>query len=131
MGNLADDCGTDVEIYHRAFGDTIYADSRTGAPERLLALLDRLGLQRRTEAIYVWHEVPEQLTKDEQKRIANGAIPALLVAGYTVNIPTELFDQAAYSQAADEIRAQRAAAAPAGTAPAPPATSAPPPRRST
>ncbi|MFI9274000.1 hypothetical protein ACIGXM_25325 [Kitasatospora sp. NPDC052896] len=36
MGNLADDCGTDVEIYRSTDGQ-IRADSRTGAP----GLIDR------------------------------------------------------------------------------------------
>ncbi|MFK4222239.1 hypothetical protein [Streptomyces sp. NPDC019890] len=137
MGNRADDYGSDVEIYRKALTTTIHADTPTGAPEKLLALLDSLGLERKTVTTagpgYVWHEVPEQLTEDEKKKLASRAIPSLLVAGYVVNIPDDLFDAAAYSEAADEIRAQRAAAAttaPRRTATPAPATRAARPRRS-
>lgn len=32
MANLADECGTDVEIYVKALTTTIHADTPTGAP---------------------------------------------------------------------------------------------------
>ncbi|MFD7320580.1 hypothetical protein ACFV9D_05735 [Streptomyces sp. NPDC059875] len=108
MGNRADECGTDVEIYRKALTDTIHADTATGAPEQLLDLLDQLGLERQEVCtagpVYVWHEVPEQLGPDEQKCLASRAIPALLMAGYKVNCTPDLFDEAAYQQAVHEIR---------------------------
>ncbi|MCX5238851.1 hypothetical protein OG824_26975 [Streptomyces prunicolor] len=65
MGNRADDEGTDVEIFIRALTDTVHADTPTGAPEELLALLDQLGFERNTVKpagssgpTYVWHEAP-------------------------------------------------------------------------
>ncbi|WP_405889837.1 hypothetical protein OG427_07260 [Streptomyces sp. NBC_00133] len=137
MGNHADDYGSDVEIYRKALTTTIHADTPTGAREKLLALLDSLGLERKTSVtagpVYVWHEIPEQLTEDEKKRLASRAIPSLLVAGYVVNIPDDLFDAAAYSEAAEQIRAQRAVAATTAssrTATPAPATPAARPRRS-
>lgn len=134
MGNRADDAGTDVEIYRKALSDTIHADTPTGAPDKLWALLDQLGLERKTVTtagpVYVWHEVPEQLTEDEKKKLATRVIPSLLIAGYVVNITPELFDEAAYREAVEEIKAQRAAPATTTTASAPaPATSAARPRR--
>ncbi|MDF3292405.1 hypothetical protein [Streptomyces silvisoli] len=47
MGNRADDEGTDVEIYIKPPTDTVHADTPTGAPEKLLALLDSLGSNAR------------------------------------------------------------------------------------
>jgi hypothetical protein len=112
VGNRADDEGTDVEIYRRALTDTVHADTPTGAPEQLLALLDSLGFERkRAETagpVYVWHEVPAHLSEDEKKRLATRAIPPLLMAGYQVNIPDYLFDEAAYQQAVHDIRARHA-----------------------
>ncbi|MCZ4101802.1 hypothetical protein [Streptomyces sp. H39-C1] len=108
MANLADEYGTDVEIYIKALTTTIHADTATGAPGRLLDLLDQLGLERRevrtAGPVYIWHEVPEHLSADAQMRLASSAIPALLVDGYQVNCAPEVFDEAAYHQAVQEIR---------------------------
>ncbi|MEU1629234.1 hypothetical protein ABZ746_28745 [Streptomyces sp. NPDC020096] len=127
MGNRADEYGTDVEIYRKALTTTIHADTPTDAPEQLLDLLDQLGLERRTAGvIYVWHVVPEDLDADEQRHLASRAIPALIVAGYTVNCTPEVFDEAACQQAVHEIRSgptrpvAQPTATPAPSAPAPP-----------
>jgi hypothetical protein len=126
LGNRADDYGTDVEFYVKALTSTIYAATPTGASEKLLALLDHLGLERqevRTAGpVYVWHTTPDHLSEAEQKRLANRAIPALLVAGYKVNIDPDLFDEAAYQQAVHEIRARQPR--PAAHSPASPAAPA-------
>ncbi|MER0445795.1 hypothetical protein ABR738_14695 [Streptomyces sp. Edi4] len=134
MGNRADDCGTDVEFYVKALTSTIYAATPTGASEKLLALLDHLGMERqevRTGGpVYVWHTVPDHLPEAEQKRLASRAIPALLVAGYKVNIDPDLFDETAYQQAVHAIRAHQPR--PSVHSPASPAASPPtaPSRRS-
>lgn len=132
MANLADEYGTDVEIYVKALTTTIHADTPTGAPGQLLDLLDQLGLERqeiRTSGpVYTWHVVREDIAPEEQKRLVSRAIPALLLAGYDVNCTPDLFDEAAYQQAVREIRAGRPSP-PAHPAPAPP-TSPAPPRRS-
>lgn len=126
MGNRADDAGSDVEIYRRALSSTIHADTRTGAPEELLAYLDRAGLERRTVETsgpgYAWHEAPGHLSEDEQKRLVTRAVPALLLAGYIVNITDDVFDPAGYQEAVAQIRrhqrSQPTAATPAAPAPA-------------
>ncbi|MFG3282116.1 hypothetical protein [Streptomyces sp. NPDC048111] len=125
MGNRADEYGSDVEIYRKPLADTIYAETRTAAPEHLLALLDTLGLERKTSVtagpVYVWHEVPSHLNEDEQKKAATRAIPALLLAGYVVNIPDDLFDPIAYQEAVAVIRNpdRPAVVLPAAAQPAP------------
>ncbi|MFI6012537.1 hypothetical protein ACIBAG_27580 [Streptomyces sp. NPDC051243] len=123
MGSRADDEGTDVEIYRKPLTDTVHADTPTGAPEQLLALLDQLGFERNTVRpagssgpTYVWHEAPAHLGEEEKKQLASRAVPALLMAGYVVHIPDYLFDPVAYRSAAAQISAQRAA--PAAPAPA-------------
>ncbi|AZM56311.1 hypothetical protein DMA15_30060 [Streptomyces sp. WAC 01529] len=137
MGNRADAEGSDVEIYRNPLTDTIHADTPTGAHEQLLALLDALGLERKTEVtagpVYVWHEVPSHLSEQEKKKVATRALPSLLLAGYVVNIPDDLFDPVAYQEAVADIRNHRhpAAAPSAGTRPAPkaPSRTAPAARR--
>ncbi|MGA5065311.1 hypothetical protein ACPB9E_16390 [Streptomyces exfoliatus] len=132
MGNRADECGTDVEIYRKALTDTIHADTRTGAPEQLLDLLDHLGLERqevRTAGpVYIWHEVPGHLDSEDQRHLASRAIPALLLAGYNVNCTSDVFDEAACQQAVHEIHSGQTRTAAQHPAPAA-APSPPPPRR--
>ncbi|MEU6144159.1 hypothetical protein ABZ848_27875 [Streptomyces sp. NPDC047081] len=96
--------------------DTVHADTPTGAPEELLALLDSLGFKRNTLTtagpVYVWHEVPAHLTNAEKKTLATSAVPALLIAGYLVNITEAVWDPAAYQDAVQALRRQRTVAAP-------------------
>ncbi|MGW6742852.1 hypothetical protein ACWGDX_19370 [Streptomyces sp. NPDC055025] len=126
MGNRADDEGSDVEIYREALSGAIRADTPTGAPETLLALLDQLGLERRTVMsagrVYRWHEVPAGLGEDERKQLATRAVPTLLMAGYVVHVPDGLFDPDAYRHAVHEMRAARTA--PSTPSPATPAAQA-------
>ncbi|MET8013543.1 hypothetical protein ABZU86_16935 [Streptomyces sp. NPDC005271] len=111
MGNRADDYGTDVEIYVKALTTTIHAATPTGAPAKLHDLLEQLGMERHEYPVgtplYIWHTVPEHLDAEEQKRLANRAIPTLLMAGYKVNIDPDLLDEPALQQAAREIGANR------------------------
>ncbi|MFJ5546689.1 hypothetical protein [Streptomyces sp. NPDC093225] len=134
MGNLADESGTDVEIYRRAFNpDTIHVVSRSDAPEDLLALLDRAGLERKTETtagpVYVWHETPEGLSEKTQKQLVTRSMLPLLIADYKVNIDPDVYDVTAWAEAMTEHRAQQAKAtqtqAPAALPPGPPGS---PPR---
>ncbi|AXG80758.1 hypothetical protein [Streptomyces paludis] len=121
MANLDDDYGTDVEIYVKALTTTIHADTPAGAPAELHVLLEQLGLERHEHAtggpVYVWHTVPAHLDANEQKRLVTRAIPALLLAGYEVNCTPDVFDEAAYRQAVQDIRTR--AARPAAQQPAP------------
>jgi hypothetical protein len=65
--SLADECDVDVHFYHR--DGTIYVDTRTGASEHLLALLDGLGLDRHAmpEADDTWHQVPDDMGRDRDE----------------------------------------------------------------
>lgn len=128
MGNRADDEGTDVTIYRKALTDTVHADTPTGAPEQLLALLDSLGFERRTLTttgpVYVWHEAPAHLDEDAKKQLATAAVPWLHKAGYVVHIDDDVWDTATYTDAATALRDHGAPALPAAVA-AVPATGPP------
>src|SRR5438128_2006721 len=52
--SLADEYDVDVTFYHR--DGTIYVDTRAGAPEPLLVLLDGLGLDRHSALDDTWHQ---------------------------------------------------------------------------
>ncbi|MFD9224871.1 hypothetical protein ACFYXH_39665 [Streptomyces sp. NPDC002730] len=116
MGNRADDEGTDVTIYLKPLTDTVHADTPTDAPEQLLALLDNLGFERRTlptpGPVYVWHEAPAHLDADAKKQLATHAVPWLHKAGYVVHIDDDIWDAAAYTDAATAMRNQSAPAPP-------------------
>ncbi|MGW4197102.1 hypothetical protein [Streptomyces sp. NPDC005004] len=131
MANLADEYGTDVEIYVKALTTTIHADTPTGASAELHRLLEQLGLERheypRGTPLYIWHTVPEHFGAEEQKRLATRAVPALLLAGYDVNCAPAVFDEAAYRQAIREVPASTSRAA--AKHPVPAASSRPVPRR--
>ncbi|WP_327255380.1 hypothetical protein [Streptomyces sp. NBC_01244] len=132
MGNVADESGTDVEIYRRAFNpDVIHVVSRTGAPEELLALLDSAGLERKTERtsgpVYVWHETPQGLSEEEQKGLVTRSILPVLIADYDVNIDPDVYDVTAWAQAISEHRSRQAqASGPPALPPAGPASSTAP-----
>ncbi|MFJ6934666.1 hypothetical protein ACIQV2_15830 [Streptomyces globosus] len=129
MGNLADESGTDVEIYRRAFTpDAIHIVSRTDAPEELLALLDSAGLERKTEAIYTWHETPQGLSEAAQKQLVTRAVLPLLIADYKVNIDPDVYDVTAWAQTLREHRAAQAQATGAPALP-PPGPAGPHPSR--
>jgi hypothetical protein len=133
MANLADQYGTDVEIYIKALTTTIHADTPTGAPAQLHDLLEHLGLERHaypTDApLYIWHTVPEHLDAGEQKRLATRTIPVLLLAGYKVNCTPEVFDESAYRQAVHDLRTRAGRPAVRQQAPAGSPSPATPARR--
>ncbi|WP_033306547.1 hypothetical protein RFN58_34285 [Streptomyces iakyrus] len=134
MANLADEYGTDVEIYIKALTTTIHADTPSGAPAKIHDLLEQLGLERHEypmgAPLSIWHTVPEHLGADKQKRLATRAIPALLLAGYEVNCTPDVFDEATYRQSVHEARTRAARLAVQSPAPTP-CPSGPAPARRT
>ncbi|MGW2721063.1 hypothetical protein [Streptomyces sp. NPDC001492] len=117
--SLADEYDVDVAFYHR--DATIYVDTRSGASEHLLGLLDDLGLNRHRALADVWHQVPDEMDEIAMKSMADRAAPLLARAGYQVDIDAGLFGGTAYRTALAEQAAHRQ--------PPPPAPRAAPPRR--
>ena len=103
--SLADDYDVDVTFYHR--DGTIYVDTRAGAPEHLLALLDDLGLDRHGAPDDVWHQVPDEMDEIAMKAMADRAAPLLARAGYEVDIDAGLFGGTAYRAALADQAAHR------------------------
>ncbi|GHF27266.1 hypothetical protein GCM10010218_05260 [Streptomyces mashuensis] len=104
--SLADEYGTDVEIYRR--DGTVYADTRTGAPEQLLTHLDDLGFIRKASSIYTWHELPEGLSHAETHRRSLRAVLLLTAAGYDANISHNLYDKATHSAVVAQLKSRTA-----------------------
>ncbi|MDL2075729.1 hypothetical protein QNN03_04685 [Streptomyces sp. GXMU-J15] len=112
--SLADDYDVDVTCYHR--DGTIYVDTRTDAPKRLLALLDALGLDRRQVEGDVWHQIPDEMDEITMKTLVDRASPLLARAGYRIDIDAGLFGGTAYRVALAEQAAHPASPPPASPA---------------
>ncbi|MET8683704.1 hypothetical protein ABZV77_05765 [Streptomyces sp. NPDC004732] len=112
--SLADDYNVDVTLYHR--DGTIFVDTRTDAPENLLALLDSLGLDRHGATDDVWHQVPDAMDEIAMKTLADRAAPLLARAGYRVDIDAGLFGGTAYRAALADQAAHRPPPPPAAPA---------------
>ncbi|MFF4409821.1 hypothetical protein [Streptomyces sp. NPDC001404] len=93
MSNQADDNNLDVLIHRRALSTTVVAESRTDAPGALLDTLDSLGFERHGAAIYIWHELPEDLSAAEASRTCLRAHKTLLAAGYLAVLDDRLIQQ--------------------------------------
>ncbi|KMS74100.1 hypothetical protein ACM01_15885 [Streptomyces viridochromogenes] len=109
--SLADEYDVDVHFYHR--DATIYVDTRTGAGERLLALLDDLGLDRHGALDDIWHQVPDEMDEIAMKAMADRAASLLARAGYRVDIDAGLFGGTAYRAALAAAAAHRQPPTPA------------------
>ncbi|GGL67929.1 hypothetical protein GCM10010095_61050 [Streptomyces anthocyanicus] len=123
MANLVAEYGTDIETHIKALSVTIQADTPTGAPVALHALLEQLGLEHhehpQTSRSTSGTPCPDHLGADEQKRLATRAIPALPVTGYTVNCDPDVFDEAVYQQAEREVLTSRPKPSPQRPTPTP------------
>ncbi|MFB7545059.1 MULTISPECIES: hypothetical protein [Streptomyces] len=93
MSNQADDNDIDVLIHRRPLTTTVVAESRTGAPEILLAALDGLGFERKSHAIYTWHELPDTMDAAEISRTCRRAESTLLAARYKAVVDDRLIQQ--------------------------------------
>lgn len=113
--SLADEHDVDVDFYHR--DGTIYVDTRTSAPEQLLALLDGLGLERHSGGGDIWHQVPDQMDEIAMKDIADRAVPLLSDHGHQVSIDAGLFGGTAYRTALAASPTHHPSPAPAAPAP--------------
>jgi hypothetical protein len=109
--SLADAHNTDVRIYHR--DGTIFADTRTGAPESLLTLLDGLGLERHQVSGDVWHQVPEALDEIAMKDLVDLAEALVTAVGLSIEVDPGVVGGSAYRAALAAARPPAAGASPA------------------
>ncbi|MEU8482398.1 hypothetical protein [Streptomyces sp. NPDC048641] len=109
--SLADEYDVDITFYHR--DGTIYVDTRAGAPEPLLALLDGLGLDRHSALDDTWHQVPDHMDEIAMTAMAERAAPLLAHGGYQVDIDAGLFGGTAYRAALAARAARRQPPTPA------------------
>lgn len=95
--SLADTHDVDVRVYHR--DGTIFADTRTGAPEALLSLLDTLGLERHQESGDVWHQIPESMDEIAMHDTLDLAAALVTAAGLTMEVDPGIVGGTAYQAA--------------------------------
>ncbi|MEV3857549.1 hypothetical protein AB0J38_24870 [Streptomyces sp. NPDC050095] len=95
--NRADIYGVDVQMFHA--DSVLYLDTRTGAPDELLALLDSLGFERRTSGDGTWHQVPQDLDEIALKHLADRALIELDAAGFRLDIDAGIVGGSAYRAA--------------------------------
>ncbi|UQS30282.1 hypothetical protein J5J01_00305 [Streptomyces fradiae] len=95
--SLADDHDVNVRIYHR--DGTIFADTRTGAPEALLNLLDSLGFERREAPGEVWHQLPESMDEIAMHDTLELAAGLATMTGLRMEIDPGIVGGTAYQEA--------------------------------
>ncbi|MEU3553377.1 hypothetical protein [Streptomyces fragilis] len=95
--SLADAHDVDVRIYHR--DGTIFADTRTGAPESLLTLLDSLGLERHQVSGDVWHQVPEAMDEIAMKDLVDLVEALVTAADLSIEVDPGIVGGTAYRAA--------------------------------
>nr|WP_237548119.1 hypothetical protein [Streptomyces sp. SID5473] len=72
--------------------------------------------------LHVWHELPEGLSVEEEKRRATRAAVLLWAAGFGAELDPALFSEEAYRAVLTEVRTSRADRSAAATATSPAAT---------
>ncbi|MFJ2509909.1 hypothetical protein ACIPEL_03175 [Streptomyces griseoviridis] len=85
MAKLLDEYGADVEIYVKALTTTTHIGTPPSPTACWNSSASNATNNPTGERFYVWHTVPDHLGFEEQKRVASRAVPALLLAEYTVN----------------------------------------------
>jgi hypothetical protein len=100
--SLADAHDADVRIYHR--DGTIFADTRTDAPETLLTLLDGLGLERHQVSGDVWHQVPEAMDEITMHDTLDLAAALITAAGLSMQVDSGIVGGTAYQAAVAAAR---------------------------
>ncbi|NYV73247.1 hypothetical protein [Streptomyces sp. UH6] len=108
--SLADAHDTDVRIYHR--DGTIFADTRTGAPETLLTLLDSLGLERHQVSGDVWHQVPDTMDEIAMKNLVDLAEALVTAAGLSIEVDPGVVGGSTYRAALATARPPAAGTSP-------------------
>ncbi|WP_236241506.1 hypothetical protein [Streptomyces sp. CC228A] len=115
MSFLHEEYGTDVEIYRKPFSNEVIADcSDPRAHEVLVAC----GFVKKTvPPHYVWHQLPDGLSEEEQAQRATRAACLLRARGFDANVAEDLVSVEAVTAVRDEVRRQRISGAATSASP--------------
>ncbi|WP_236244039.1 hypothetical protein [Streptomyces sp. CC210A] len=115
MSFLHEEYGTDAEIYRKPFSNEVIADcGDPRAHEELVAC----GFVKKTlPPHYVWHQLPDGLSEEEQAQRATRAVGLLRAPGFDANVAEDLVSEEAVAAVRDEIRRHRISGAATSSSP--------------
>ncbi|MGW1281753.1 hypothetical protein ACWD4V_32985 [Streptomyces tsukubensis] len=112
--------GTDAAIYRKPLSSEVIADATDPRAHRVLR---ECGfIENSVPPLYVWHELPDGLSVEEERSRSTRAAVLLRAAGFGVELDPSLFSEAAYEAVLTEVRTSRADRSAAATATSPAAT---------
>ncbi|QDY78186.1 hypothetical protein [Streptomyces qinzhouensis] len=115
-----EESGTDAAIYRKPLGSEVIADA---TDPRAHQVLRECGFtENSVPPLYVWHELPEGLSVEEERSRSTRATVLLRAAGFDAELDPGLFSEAAYRTVLTEVRTSRTERSAAATATSPAAT---------
>ncbi|MFF9072782.1 hypothetical protein ACF1A9_10785 [Streptomyces sp. NPDC014872] len=115
MSFLHEEYGTDAEIYRKPFSNEVIADCGDPSAHEVLA---SCGFVKQTvPPHYVWHQLPEGLSEEEQKRSATRAACLLRARGFDANVAEDLVSEQAVAAVREEVRRHRISGAATSSSP--------------
>ncbi|MGW1279307.1 hypothetical protein ACWD4V_20490 [Streptomyces tsukubensis] len=115
-----EESGTDAAIYRKPLSSEVIADA---SDLRAHQILKECGfVENSVPPLYVWHELPEGLGVEEEKRRSTRATVLLRAAGFDTELDPSLVSEAAYRAVLTEVRTSRADRSAAATATSPAAS---------
>ncbi|MER6165002.1 MULTISPECIES: hypothetical protein [Streptomyces] len=115
MSFLHEEYGTDAEIYRKPFSTEVIADCGDPSAHEVLAAC---GFVKQTvPPHYIWHQLPEGLSEEEQKRSATRAACLLRAQGFDANVAEDLVSEEAVAAVREEVRRRRISGAATSSSP--------------
>ncbi|MFJ3939120.1 hypothetical protein [Streptomyces parvus] len=115
MSFLHEEYGTDAEIYRKPFSNEVIADCGDPRAHKVLAAC---GFVKQTvPPHYVWHQLPDGLSQEEQARRATRAACLLRARGFDANVAEGLVSEEAVAAVRDEVRRHRISGAASSSSP--------------
>ncbi|MFE5908695.1 hypothetical protein ACFQ6B_06355 [Streptomyces wedmorensis] len=105
MSFLHEEYGADLEIYRKPLSTEVVADCDN--PQAHKVLIACGFVEKVLHPYYVWHQLPEGLSEEEQKHRAPRAVCLLRAQDFDANIVEDLISEEAVASALDEVRRHR------------------------
>ncbi|MGV9312071.1 hypothetical protein ACWDR0_07725 [Streptomyces sp. NPDC003691] len=112
--------GTDAAIYRKPLSSEVIADATDPLAHQVLR---ECGFtENSVPPLYVWHELPEGFSVEEERIRSIRAAVLLRAAGFDAGLDPDLFSESAYRAVLNEVRTSRADRSAAATAASPAAS---------
>ncbi|ANW19611.1 hypothetical protein I3J09_16185 [Streptomyces clavuligerus] len=109
--------GTDAAIYRKPLSSEAIADATDPRAHRILK--DSGFVENSIPPLYVWHELPDGLSTEEERSRSTRATVLLRAAGFGTELDPVLVSEPAYRAVLTETRSNRADRSGAATATSP------------